>query len=201
MSNRDFFEAYAAPAAVGLVGGSYLIDKTIKKAQKKITSNKKTALFSHAFIISEKRIDEKWWVIESDLEFHRKQMKLGVQENRLDKYFDETAFPNVAVLNFNLSTEQTQLILKEALDVMANRATYSLREIFGVLFSFTNEERRKNENRFVQDNSFICSTLVQHCYGKAGLRFNSAVSLKNTTPEDIYATALPHTLQKIIREQ
>lgn len=201
MTNEQFFEKYATQAAIGLVGGSHFIDKTIKKAQKKITKTKQASFFSHVFLIGEKRIDGKQWIIESDLEFHTKQVKLGVQENRIDKYFDEKMFPNVAVLDFKLPKAKQELVLKEALDVVAGRAKYSIREIFGVLFSFSNEAERKKENKFTQENSFICSTFVQHCYRKIDLHFNSSVSLKNMTPEDIFTTTLPHLKEKLVREE
>jgi hypothetical protein len=201
VSNREFLEKYASQAMVGLVGSSAPIDKAIRKAQKKITAGKKTALFSHAFIISEKRADGHWWVIESDLDIGRKQTRFGVQENRLEKYFNDELFPNLAVLDFGLDKEKTQTVLKEALDVVSNKAGYSLREIFGVLLSFDSSEKREKENVLAQENSFICSTFVQHCYSKAGLHFNPAVSLKNTTPEDIYTTSLDHVKLKLIRQE
>jgi hypothetical protein len=201
VSNQEFLEKYASEALVGLVGSSAPIDKAIRKAQKKITANKKSALFSHAFLISEKRVDGHWWVIESDLDIGKKQTRLGVQENRLDKYFSDELFPNIAILDFGLDKDKAQLVLKEALDVVANKAGYSLREIFGVLLSFDSGEKRKEENILAQENSFICSTFVQHCYMKAGMQFNPAVSLKNTTPEDIYTTALDHVKLKLIRQE
>jgi hypothetical protein len=201
VSNREFLEKYAAGALVGLVGSSAVVDKAIRKAQKKITADKKPALFSHAFIISEKRADGHWWVIESDLDIGRKQTRIGVQENRMEKYFNDELFPNLAILDFGLDKEKTQMVLKTALDVVASKAGYSLREIFGVLLSFDSNEKRKKENVLAQENSFICSTFVQHCYSKAGLQFNPAVSLRNTTPEDIYTTALDHVKLKLIRQQ
>jgi hypothetical protein len=201
MTNREFFEKHARSGAIGLVGSSAAIDRAIRRAQKRITKNKQASLFSHAFLISEKRIDGEWWVIESDLEIHSKQVKLGVQENRLSKYFDEKLFPNVALLDFNLDKAKTQLVLKEALDMVAGRAKYSLREIMGVFFSFQSEAARKKENILKQDHSFICSSFVQHCYHKAGVGFSQAVSLKNITPEDIYTTEIVHAKHKIIREQ
>ncbi len=201
MSNEEFFEKYGREGLVALVGGSHFIDQGIKKAQKKITKDKKESFFSHAFIIGEKRIDGKRWVIESDLEIHPKQVKLGVQENRIEKYFDEKLFPNVAILDFKLEKAKTDEILKEALNMVASRTKYSLREILGVLFSFKNADERKKDNKFIQENSFVCSTFVQHCYGKINIHFNPLVSPKNITPEDIYATELPHIKEKIIREK
>ncbi len=200
MSNEEFFNTWSRPGSVCLVGGTHFIDRSIKKAQKKLTLDKKDSLFSHAFIISEKRVDEKWWLIESDLEIHTKQVKLGVQENRIDKYFDEKMFPNVAILDFKIPAEATRAILTEGLNLVAGRGKYSLREILGVIFSFSKTDRT-TENIFAQDNSFICSSLVQHCYSKANLSFDESVSLKHITPEDIFSTKLPHSIEKIIREK
>lgn len=200
MTNEEFFNAYSKNAAVGLVGGTHFIDNSIKKFQRKITPDKKPSFFSHAFIISEKRIDDKWWIIESDLEFHRKQVKIGVQENRIDKYFDEKLFPNVALLNFNLSPEATKALITEGLNLVAERGKYSLREILGVLLSFT-KENRDSENLLAQENSFFCSALVQHCYKAANVSFNEKVSLKHLTPEDIFNTSHIHSIEKIIRQK
>ncbi|MGZ3920211.1 MAG: hypothetical protein ACXVNM_07310 [Bacteroidia bacterium] len=199
MSNEEFFNAHAKSGAVCLVGGTHFIDRGIKKAQKKLTSTKQDSHFSHAFILSEKRIDGKWWLIESDLEIHSKQVKLGVQENRVDKYFDEKLFPNVAILNFNLSREATKTILTEGLNLVAGRGKYSLREILGVLLSFTTQNRSA-ENILAQENSFFCSALVQHCYKQVNVLFNENVSLKHLTPEDIFNTSRNHSIEKIIRE-
>jgi hypothetical protein len=200
VSNEEFFNKYAQSGSVCLVGGTHFIDRTIKKAQKKLTLNKQASFFSHAFIFSEKRSDGKWWLIESDLEIHTKQVKLGVQENRADKYFDETLFPNVAILNFNLSPTATAAVLTEGLNLVAGRSKYSLREILGVLISFSKSDRN-SENRFAQENSFICSALVQHCYHKAYINFNDKVSLKHITPQDIFDTKCVCRIETIIREK
>ncbi|MCW3076692.1 MAG: hypothetical protein JWO32_1301 [Bacteroidetes bacterium] len=199
MTNEEFFNANAKSGAVCLVGGTHFIDRTIQKAQKKITVNKAQSAFSHAFIFSEQRIDTKWWVIESDLEIHAKQVKLGVQENRVDKYFDEKQYPNIAILDFNLSLHDTRTVISEGLNLVAGRGKYSLREILGVLFSFTRTDRAA-DNIFSQNNSYICSALVQHCYQKANINFNAGVSLKHITPEDIFATKHAHQVIKLIRE-
>jgi hypothetical protein len=37
-----------------------------------------------------------------------------------------------------------------------------------------------------------CSALVQHLFRKAGLDLAPGVDLKNTTPEDIARTSVPH---------
>jgi hypothetical protein len=200
VTNDEFFNIHAGSACIGLVGSTHFIDKSIRNAQKKLTPDSKASFFSHAFLFSEKRPDDKWWIIESDLEFHRKQVKLGVQENRIDKYFDDDVFPNVAVLNFNLSSHAKREVITEALNLVAGKGKYSLREILGVLISFSKTDRN-SENIFSQENSFICSSFVQHCYHKAGIILNKEVSLKHLTPQDIYATPCVHTIEELIREK
>ncbi|MDP1800287.1 MAG: hypothetical protein Q8L81_02965 [Bacteroidota bacterium] len=187
LSNQEFIEKYAKQGCVGLVGGTHFIDKSIKKYQKKITSNGKESLWSHAFIFNEIRQDKKWWVIESDLEFYKKQMRVGVQENRADKYFDKALFSHIAILDFNLSKEDTNKVIAEALNLVAIRTEYSIREIFGVLFSLTGKNR-STENLLAQENSLFCSAFVQHCYNCINIDFNTAVSTKHLTPEEIFAT-------------
>ncbi len=199
MTNEEFFSKYADEAMVGLVGGTHFIDESIKKAQSKITKNKVMSAMSHAFIIGEKRIDGKRWVIESDLQFNKTQILVGVQENRIDKYFDEKLFPNVALLDFGLSKPHKDQILKESLDLVASRASYSMKEIFGILLSFKPGQSRKTENRFGNRNDFVCSTFVQHLYLKTGISFNPEVSERHITPEDIYNTLHPCKKEVLIR--
>lgn len=201
MTNEAFFSKHAGEAMIGLVGGTHFIDEGIKKAQRKITANKANSPFSHAFIIGEKRRDGKRWIIESDLAFHKKQMILGVQENRIDKYFDEKAYPNLAILDFSLSNKHSDLILKEALELVADRATYSMREIFGIALSFAKSDKRERENTFSKENSFVCSTFVQHLYLKAGIQFSDKVSSKHIAPDDIYNTAISCKKETLIRKK
>ncbi len=183
---------------VGLVGGTHFIDESIKKAQRKISKDKKNSPFSHAFIIGEKRKDGKRWIIESDFEFHKKQIRVGVQENRIEKYFNEKAYPNVAVLDFKMDKEKNDLVLKESLELLANRAPYSLREILGIMISFGSESKRKKENTFSRENAFVCSTFVQHLYLKAGIHFNEDVAINHITPEDIYNTSFPSCKKEVL---
>ncbi len=47
---------------------------------------------SHAFLFEGLRPDGCHWVIESGLQIHRKHIQLSVQENRIEKYFDEKLY-------------------------------------------------------------------------------------------------------------
>ena len=51
-------------------------------------------------------------MIESDLQVHRKHIQLGVQENRISKYFDEELYTNLAVLD--VKTHKHPLTFQDA---------------------------------------------------------------------------------------
>lgn len=192
MTNEEFFKKHAVPGRVGLVGGSALVDKAIRKLQNPIVKDGKESLWSHAFIFSEKRIDGYQWIIESDLDFRHKQTRLGVQENRINKYYDEKLFPNVAVLDFELSEGKTKIILTEALGLLSELTKYSVRELAGTLLALYNPSLRNKKNVLSLNNTFYCSAMVQHCYSKAGIIFGEGIDIKNMTPEDIASSSFPH---------
>ena len=194
LSNKEFIEQYATPGCIGLIGADTPIDNSIKKMQKYITADGKQSLWSHAFIFSDKRRDGHWWLIESDLEFHRKQMKLGVMENRAEKYFDEKHFPNIAILDFGLNETQQNAVIGEGLNLVHAKTQYSIREVFGVLYAFLNKKDRSKENKLAQENSLFCSAFVQHCYKTIDLVFSPNISEKHLAPQDIVNTKIPHKL-------
>src|SRR4051794_23219041 len=85
MTNEEFLRKYAAAGRLGLAGGATLIDKMIARAQRHVDDEKRWGQWSHAFFFQGVRADGEQWVIESDLDVHRKHVKLGVQENRVSK--------------------------------------------------------------------------------------------------------------------
>ena len=120
MSNREFLERYARPGCIGLSGGVSLIDQAICRAERHLDEEEKWGAWSHAFLFQGKRADGHHWVIESDLQVHRKPIQLGVQENRISKYFDEQLYTVLAVLDFNLKESEVETLLSEGLDLVAN---------------------------------------------------------------------------------
>src|SRR5262252_1694443 len=92
ISNREFLGRYASAGRVGLSGGRTWIDKAICRAERHLNGQKEWGSWSHAFLFEGPRQDGQHWVIESDLQIHRKHIQLGVQENRVAKYFDETLY-------------------------------------------------------------------------------------------------------------
>jgi len=198
-SNRDFLLAHAAAARIGLAGGNHPIDRTIRKAQRALTADATGSAWSHAFLIGEKRSDGHWWVLESDLDVRHKQVRLGAQENRLAKYFDADAWPNLAVLDFGLDVAQSTRVLASALDLLANATRYSLRELVGTMLALARPDLRTRENLLAREGSLYCSAFVQHCYASIGIAFVPGLSAKNTTPHDIAATGLPHRAERLLR--
>ena len=192
LSNREFLERYAGVGRVGLSGGLSIIDKAIARAQRHLDPDEQWGSWSHAFFFQGQRHDGHHWVIESDLQIHRKHIRLGVQENRVSKYFDEHLYSTLAVLDFGLAQEQISVLLREGLDLVASRARYSLRELVGTLIALRHPRLRGRENLLSRNASMYCSAFVQHLFRKTGIDLAPGVAAKNTTPEDISRTTIPH---------
>jgi hypothetical protein len=200
LSNREFLELYARPGRIGLSGGITLIDKAICRAERHLDEREQWGAWSHAFLFQGQRPDGHHWVIESDLQVHRKHIQLGVQENRVAKYYDEELYTCLAVLDFGLAETQIACLLREGLELVANRARYSLRELFGTLIALNRLDLRSQQNVLARESCMYCSALVQHLFCKTGLDLAPGVDLKNTTPEDIARTAIPHVTYLLQRQ-
>lgn len=198
--NADFLLRHAAPGRIGLVAGGDVISDLIRKAQAPLTYDGHRSLWSHAFIFSERRSDGRWWVIESDLDLRYKQMRLGVQENRIDRYFDAEAFPNLAVLDFGLDDTQSRQVLTAGLDLLSGLTSYSLSELIGTMFAMHSRRLRKRDNLLAKEGALYCSAMVQHCYVAAGIHLLPGVSGKNLAPHDIADSPLPHRAHRLVRD-
>ena len=200
LSNREFLERYALPGRIGLSSGLTLVDKLICRAERHLDEQQHWGAWSHAFLFEGLRADGQHWVIESDLQFHRKHIQLGVQENRVAKYFDQKLYTTLAVLDFGLSAGQTALLIREGLELVATRARYSLRELVGTLIALRHPQLRSRENLLSRECSLFCSAFVQHLFRKTGLDLAPGVDDKHTTPEDISRTSVPHVTYLLQRQ-
>src|SRR5690349_3649984 len=135
LSNQQFLERYARAGRIGLCSGATLIDRAICRAQRHLNPDEQWGSWSHAFLFQGERADGHHWVIESDLQIHRKHIQFGVQENRISKYYDEDLYSTLAVLDFGLTDQQVLCLMREGLELVANRARYSVRELFGTLIA------------------------------------------------------------------
>jgi len=193
MTNREFLEKYAQPGRVGLAGGASLIDIAIRRAERFVGPEMRDSLWSHAFLFQGRRADGHHWVIESDLDIHRKNIRLGVQENRAEKYQSETEYPILAVLDFGLEEAQANALLGAGLDMVAKRYQYSLRELAGTLVGMTKPALRAARNPLADEKSCFCSAFVRHIFAQIGMDLTPGLHVKHTTPEDISRTPVPHT--------
>ena len=192
VSNQEFLETHARPGRVGLSGGITLIDKAIARAERHLDDEGRWSLWSHSFLFQGRRPDGHHWVIESDLQVNRRHIRLGVQENRISKYFNEGLYTTLAVLDFGLSEEQVVTLVREGLELVANRARYSLRELVGTLIALRHPQLRGQGNVLAREKSLYCSAFVQHLFRKAGIDLAPGIDAKNTTPEDISRAHAPH---------
>jgi len=200
ISNQQFLERYASPGRIGLSGGITLIDKAICRAERHLDENEKWGAWSHAFLFQGKRVDGHHWVLESDLQVHRKHWQFGVQENRISKYFDQQLYTTLAVLDFGLNEANVTDLLREGLELTANRARYSLRELAGTLLALRHPRLLTRENLLARERSMYCSAFVHHLFRKIGLDLAPSVDFKHTTPEHISRTNVPHKTYCLQRE-
>ena len=200
LTNREFLESYSRLGRVGLAVGQTLIDKAIRRAQRHQDAEKHWGLWSHSFLFEGQRADGHHWVIESDLEVARKHIRLGVQENRITKFFDDSYYSSLAVLDFGLSEEQVAAVVRSGLELVAGRARYSLRELFGTLFALRHPRFRGRENLLARKQSLYCSAFVHYLFSQAGIDLAPGIHEKNTTPEDIWRSMVPHTAYLLQRE-
>jgi len=200
LSNEQFLKLHAHPGRIGLSGGLTFVDKAICRAERHLNDNERWSLWSHAFIFQGTRADGHHWVVESDIQVQRKHIQLGVQENRMSKYYDEKLYTNLAVLDFGLGEGHVAALLREALELVATRARYSLRELVGTLIALRHPELRSQNNLLARECSMYCSAFVQHLFRKISFELAPGIDGKNTTPEDISRSPVPHVTYLLERE-
>ena len=189
-SNAEFLERHARGGCVGLAGGETFIDRAIGRAQRHLDDAWRWSKWSHAFFLQGTRADGHHWVIESDLQFIRKHIQLGVQENRLAKYHDEKLYTRLAVLDFGLAPETELALLREGLELVATHTRYSIRELLGTLLVMRSQKLRGADNVLARDHALFCSAMVRHIFQKAGVDIAPGIELKHTAPEDIARSPL-----------
>ncbi len=186
ISNREFIHTYAAPGRIGLAGGSDVVSRLIEFAQRQLNDARESSLWSHAFLFQGTRHDGHHWVFESDLELHRKNIRLGVQENRIEKFCSEKSYPVLAVLDFGLGEGEVAAMFRESLDMVAGRTRYSLRELMGTLIALRRPAMRAKPNPLSRPASFFCSAFVTHVLRKAGVHPVPRLDVKHAAPEDLF---------------
>jgi len=72
--------------------------------------------------------------------------------------------------------------------------------VLGTLIALRHPGLRTRENLLARESSLYCSAFVQHLFRKAGIDLAPGVHDKNTTPEDISRTTVPHMTYLLKRE-
>lgn len=199
-SNAAFFQRHAAPGRIGLVGMTTWVDKGIRRVQRRLTDERLHSLWSHAFLLEGARADGRQWLLESDLDVHGHFVRLGVQENRTDKYHDPTLAPTCAILDFGLDSQQVQTVLSAGLELLATRTRYSIPK---AVASYVALRRQELGRRFTKkdERSLYCSAFVAHCYAAAGIELAPGIDRDHTLPELLAETRVPHTMYLLQRVQ
>ena len=196
LSNLEFLKRYARPGCVGLFGGSSTIDRAIRRGQKELDAEVKPSLWSHAALFQGERLDGAQWLIESDFEVGKGQVRNGVQENRVDKYADEKDWPNIAVLDFGLKEKDAHRVVVAGLELVARRTNYDLGGILETYWAMMRKTMGKGRDK----DTTYCSAFVRAVFQHAGIDLTPGVAVQHTLPEQVSRTSVPHIRYLLVRD-
>jgi hypothetical protein len=194
ISTQEFWQRYAKKGVVGLVGGTLWIHRAICEAQALITPDGKPSLWAHAFVFTGKRPDGFDWIAESDIVVKplRLQIVNGAQESRIDKYYKTDKALNCAVLDFGLSEQEAEKVVRKSLEMVSKKILYPVSGLFGTLLAYLSGTE-KWRNLWNTRNALYCSAFVQEAYLAAGIDLAPKVATMNTGPDHLWQTTIPHT--------
>ncbi|HZE96957.1 MAG TPA: hypothetical protein VE981_08015 [Planctomycetota bacterium] len=196
LGNVEFMKKYAKPGCVGLFGGSSGIDRAIRVGQKDMNDEARPSLWSHVAVFEGERVDGEHWLLESDFDMGKGQLRNGVQENRIDKYGSEKEWPNVAVLDLGLKDKDVRRVVVAGLDLVAKRTKYDLPGILQTYWAMMRKTMDKGADR----DSAFCSAFVRAVFKVAEIDLVPGVAIQHTLPEHVSRTALPHTRYLLVRD-
>jgi hypothetical protein len=178
----NFFTGHYKPGIIGLLGTRDAIGIAIREAQREVTRDERTSLWSHCFIFEELRLDRRG--TSGNKSKSPSHLRNGAQENWIGKWCKETV-ENAAMIDFGLSEVEKDNVLATALQLVDEQALYPIQELLGTwLIMIT--KKQWIPNPFDDPHAMYCSAFVRYCYKEAGRDFlGSEISISNTTPEDI----------------
>lgn len=191
----QFFTNQYRPGLVGLIGTGDFIGEAIRQAQRRVTPDGQPSLWSHTFILGEKRWDcrgpsagrtQSLYLFESDLKvkLFKPQVRNGAQENWIGKWCSADV-ENAAVIDFNLNGDQLLDVMATALQLVDEQVLYPIQELLGTWWAII-AGRQWLTNPLDDPHAMYCSAFVRYCYKAAGKDFlGDSVSISNTTPEDV----------------
>jgi hypothetical protein len=167
----------------------------IRVAQKEMTQDGRTSLWSHSFICGKLRLDRRRedneitkspCIFESDLDVKpfKSQFQNGAQENWIGKWCGKKV-EQAAVIDFLLTDDEMDCVLATALQLVHDQVLYPIQELLGTWYAIV-MKKQWLPNPLDNPHALYCSAFVRHCYRGAGRDFLSdEVHVSNTTPEDI----------------
>jgi hypothetical protein len=196
LGNLEFLKKYARAGCVGLFGGSSGVDRAIRSGQRELDDEAKPSLWSHVAVFEGERIDGEQWLLESDIEVGKGQLRNGVQENRIAKYESEKDWPNLAVLDLGLKDKEIQRVLVAGLDLVAKRTKYDLHGILQTYWAMMRKTMDKGRDK----DSTFCSAFVRAVFHHAGIDLIPGIAVQHTLPEHVSRTSVPHTRYLLVRD-
>src|SRR4030042_4148212 len=147
----NFFTSYNKPGIIGIIGTKGTIGMAIREAQKAVTTDGQTSLWSHCFLFGELRYDRRGaggarskspYLFESDLKINvfKSQLRNGAQENWIGKYCREKV-ENAAVIDFGLSKDRCDDILATALQLVDEQVLYPIHELLGTWWAIITKKQ------------------------------------------------------------
>ena len=190
-----FFTEHYKPGIIGIVGTKGTIGMAIREAQKAVTTDGETSLWSHCFIFGDLRLDRRGqggtksrspYIFESDLkvDVFKPQLRNGAQENWIGKYCREKV-ENAAIIDFGLSEAERDNVLATTLQLVDEQVLYPIHELLGTWWAIITKKEWL-ENPVDDPHAMYCSAFVSYCYKEAGVDFiGPELSTSNTTPEHV----------------
>jgi hypothetical protein len=197
LTNEAFFRQHAAMGRVGMVGGTSGIDKGIRFAQRHLIADGRHSSWSHVFVFEGERVDGRLWILESDVDIRfGRQLRVGVQENRIEKYVDEKAYPNVAVLDFGLGPEEARKLIGAGLEFVSRGTRYAVGGIFKTYWAILSKQLHKEREK----DSTFCSSFIRTLFRAVEIDIAPGVAVRHTSPEHVSQTPARHRRYELIRD-
>jgi hypothetical protein len=170
------------------VGATDLLYEAIRIAQSRFTADGKPSLWSHSFLMGEKRSGTVY-IMESDMHLSLKRLQFinGPQESKLSKWCGDT-IEHACVLGMDLTPAEQEAVLAKARELCYDeRYLYPIGELFGTLWAIITRTLDK-KNIFDDKYAIQCSTFVRMCYQSIGRDPLVAMTdhLSNTMPERLF---------------
>lgn len=190
----SFFDTHYAPGRICVVGANDAIGWLIRNGQTGITPDNKPSLWSHTFLMGERRPDGRAdgsiYIFESDLYVNVSKWQVinGVQENRITKWCKDSV-EHACVLGMDLSSDEEKVLVTKGLELAYDEQhlQYPVGELFGTLLGII-FRKLSQKNIFDDKYAVQCSSFVRMCYRHIDRDMLTGPTdhLTNTSPEKIF---------------